>query len=182
MDGLLYDIAIAFWVFLPAGIANLAPVLAAKVPRLKNWKIPLDFGKSYRGHRIFGDNKTWRGLTSGVAAAGLTGIAQSYVHFDAHPLVNQPLITLFLASMALGLGALLGDAVESHFKRRAGLTPGQTWFPFDQTDYIIGGLLLWGPIAQPSLQIILAIFGVYFGLHLAVSYIGFHLGLKEKPV
>jgi CDP-2,3-bis-(O-geranylgeranyl)-sn-glycerol synthase len=101
---------------------------------------------------------------------------------DIHPLASEPLWLMLLASAMLGLGALLGDAIESFFKRRNNVPPGESWFPFDQTDYIIGGLALWAPIAQPSLQVVLAIFGVYFGLHLLVSYIGFLMGFKTKPI
>jgi CDP-2,3-bis-(O-geranylgeranyl)-sn-glycerol synthase len=182
MAELLRDILIAFWVFLPAGISNMAPVLAAKLPLIRGFNSPLDFGKSFRGIRFFGANKTWRGLFAGIVMATLTGYVQYYVFTDLHPLSDGPLWIMLVASALLGAGALLGDAVESFFKRRADVPPGQSWFPFDQTDYIIGGLLLWAPIAQPPVQVVLAIFGLYFGLHLLVSYIGYLLGLKDKPI
>jgi hypothetical protein len=37
----------ALWFFLPAGVANAAPVFANKIPVLNRWKTPMDFGKSY---------------------------------------------------------------------------------------------------------------------------------------
>jgi len=39
-------------------------------------------------------------------------------------------------------GALLGDIVESFFKRRKGIERGKDWIPFDQLDFIIGVLFL----------------------------------------
>ncbi|KAA0006124.1 MAG: CDP-archaeol synthase, partial [Thermoplasmata archaeon] len=39
-------------------------------------------------------------------------------------------------------GALLGDIVESFFKRRVGKERGEDWIPFDQVDFLIGALIL----------------------------------------
>ena len=43
---------------------------------------------------------------------------------------------------ALCFGALLGDIVESFFKRRLGKNRGEDWLVFDQLDFIIGALVL----------------------------------------
>ena len=147
---------------------------------LRDWKTPMDFGKSWRGVRIFGDNKTFRGLASGTAAGALTALA---IGVFTNPAANLEIHATFVFAGALmGAGALLGDAVESFLKRRAHVEPGNPWFPFDQIDYIIGGLVVIYPVYTPSLKLILTIFVLYFGLHLAVSYLGFLLGFKEKPI
>ena len=52
------DILFALWFFAPAGLANAAPVFANKIPRSDWLAVPLDFGKSLRGRRIFGDRKS----------------------------------------------------------------------------------------------------------------------------
>ena len=68
----------ALWVFVPVLGAPLlhAPVLALDL--LPGLKRPLDGGASWRGRRILGDNKTWRGalvmVTGVVAAAGLLSL------------------------------------------------------------------------------------------------------------
>jgi len=62
----------ALWIFLPV---LGAPILHAPVLRwdlLPALKRPLDGGRSFRGRRILGDNKTWRGalcMTAGVVLA-----------------------------------------------------------------------------------------------------------------
>ena len=38
------------------------------------------------------------------------------------------------------IGALLGDIIESFFKRRIGKSRGENWIPFDQIDFILGVL------------------------------------------
>ncbi len=172
----------AFWIFLPAGIANMAPPLANKIPGLNQWKTPLDFGKNWHGKRVFGDNKTWRGVTTGILVAGLVGGLQyNLLKSDVSSVDTIILGALF--GMILGFGALAGDAVESFFKRRAHVKPGHSWFPFDQLDYIVGGLLAISPfIVHVPLAVVVWIFLLYFGLHLAVSYIGHWLGFKDQPI
>lgn len=50
------------------------------------------------------------------------------------------------------------------------------------SDYIIGGLVAVAPFIEWYPPLILNIFIIYFGLHIAVSYIGYRLGLKAKPI
>lgn len=170
------DIVQALLFFLPAGVANMTPVLANKLPILRKWHSPLDFGWSWNGSRIFGDNKTWRGLVTGTLLAAVAALLID---------MWQPSVysnTAVLSGMVLGIGALFGDALESSFKRRRGIGPGKSWFPFDQTDYIIGGLAAIYLIEKPDLQSGILILGLYFGLHLFVSYVGYLLKLKERPI
>lgn len=170
-----YIAAVLF--FLPAGISNMSPVLANKIPYLNQWKTPLDFGYTYKGKRLLGDNKTLRGLVAGTVMGGITAMIVSKL--NANTVVT---VTPFIAGCLLGFGALAGDAIESFFKRRVGIKPGDSWFPFDQTDYIAGGLLALYPFVQLPLWVIMTVFVVYFGLHLLVAYIGYKLGLKDKPI
>jgi len=140
-----YEIILqALWLILPAYIANGSAVLVGGGK-------PVDFGKTWRdGRRILGDGKTWRGLLAG-AFVGMTGgfglaVAAKYIamsnfaflglsDFEGFPLMI-PII------FSLCFGALLGDIVESFFKRRIGKERGQDWFVFDQLDFIVGALVL----------------------------------------
>lgn len=176
----------AFWFFLPAGIANASPVFANKIPLLNKWSTPLDFGQTHNGKPIFGKNKTWRGLVFGTFMGSLTGT----IIYALHPNsiielgVNPASPVLFMAWLGalLGFGALLGDAIESFIKRQLSIKSGDAWFPFDQTDYIIGGILLSSLLVQLPALTNITILLLWFGLHLASSYIGFLLKLKDKPI
>ncbi|HSX05849.1 MAG TPA: CDP-archaeol synthase, partial [Candidatus Saccharimonadales bacterium] len=66
------DILFALWFFLPAALANGVPVLVVKIPGLAKLEAPMDFGLSYRGKRILGAHKTWRGFIAGVLTSILT--------------------------------------------------------------------------------------------------------------
>ncbi len=167
----------AIWLFLPAAVANLTPVIANFVPGLKEWKTPIDFGKNYQGRRALGDNKTWRGIMSGVVLAGLTGYVQNRVH----PSTLSAFVQVLFA-ISIGFGALYGDAVESFFKRQHGVAPGRSWFPFDQLDFVFGGLIAALPFGIFSLSDAAAIMVVYFVMHLVTVWVFYHLGVREQPI
>lgn len=170
------DVVAAILFFLPAGVANAAPVVANKIPLLNKWETPVDFGKSWRGKRLLGPNKRWRGLATGTVLAGLTALLIAVI-------TREPVtLAVFLLGAVMGFGALVGDAVESFFKRQHGVAAGKSWFPFDQTDYIIGGLVFVYPFTLLPITSMLLIFVLFFGLHLVFAYIGYMLGLKDKPI
>jgi CDP-2,3-bis-(O-geranylgeranyl)-sn-glycerol synthase len=163
--------------FLPAGIANATPVIANKIPFLRSWRTPLDFGASWHGKRLLGSNKTWRGILTASLIAGLAALLLSpIVDYD------RSLLITFGFGFLMGFGALFGDAVESFIKRQRGIPAGGSWFPFDQIDYIIGGLLFLAPVAKLSLAEMGLIFVVYFALHLVTAYAAYLLGLKDRPI
>lgn len=168
----------AFLFFLPAGVANASPMFASRVPWIRRFNNPIDFGKHYNGKRIFGPNKTWRGLITGTLVGGTTSLLVSY-YFVPN---SADAWYTFLVGAALGCGALVGDAIESFFKRQRDVSPGKSWFPFDQIDYIIGGLVFVYPLTLIPLILMFGILILYFGLHLLVSYIGYLVGFKKTPI
>lgn len=171
----------AFWFFLPAGIANIAPVFANRIPVLNQWSTPMDFGQTYKGQRVLGDHKTWRGLVFGTLMGSITNLLVKLTVYGISAELDAMFTAAFIGGL-LGFGALVGDAVKSFFKRQHGVKPGNSWFPFDQIDYIIGGLVIIYPFIQLSPLAMLVILVLYFGLHLLGSYIGFLVGLKDKPI
>jgi CDP-2,3-bis-(O-geranylgeranyl)-sn-glycerol synthase len=185
---ILHDIAFALWFMLPAAYANGAPIFASRLPGLRNWNTRLDFGKNYRGAPIFGPHKTWRGLVSGMVVATLVlwleqlaATSGGWTQAFTGGLDYASFPTLIMGPL-LGLGALGGDAVESFFKRRHGTEAGQSWFPYDQLDYIIGALLVSLPFVILTLRQYVFIIVIWFGLHLAATYVGWRLGLKDQPI
>ncbi len=173
----MHDWLMAILFFLPAGVANATPVVANRIPLINKWVTPMDFGLSWRGKRLLGSNKTWRGVVTGTCLAGLTGLL-------LYPLTNttETRWEIVGLSLLMGFGALLGDAFESFLKRQRGVPAGHSWFPFDQIDYIIGGLLVILPFSEISLRTAGVIFVTYFALHLIIAYSAYKLGLKDKPI
>lgn len=181
------EILFAFWFFLPAGLANAAPVLANRLVGYNKWNAPLDFGLSWRDKQLFGANKTWRGLVAGMILALITIAVQRACYNQSEwvreiSYLNYDVINIWKLGVLFGTGSLLGDAVESFFKRQVGVAPGHAWFPFDQIDYIIGGLIFSLPVIRLSVSSYLWIIIVWFGMHLLVSYLSFLLKLKSRPI
>lgn len=184
--GVFEVLVVAVWYMLPAGAGNMTPVLVAKLPKFKNWTAPLDGGKTWRQKPIFGKNKTWRGLITGVMAGLLVGFLQTKLFYlvDATHLPSSIYATnnaIWLGGL-LAFGALAGDFLESFLKRQVNVASGDSWFPFDQLDYIIGACLLGALILPLGMIDYVAICLIWFGLHLLTSYLGFVIGLKQKPI
>lgn len=184
----MHTLLFALWFFLPAGIANVAPIIAAKLPGIRGLNAPLDRGRIWRGKRIFGSHKTWRGIVAGIIAACVTVYVQQLIYqsYDLVFLGDHSLSYLdyspFLLGVLFGFGALGGDALKSLVKRQMNVADGDAWFPFDQLDYIIGACLLTSLITVRTISEYVAIVLVWFVMHLVFSYIGYLLRLKAKPI
>lgn len=185
---LLQDIFFALWFFLPAGVANMMPIFAARWPLLARYDQPVDGGRTFRGRRIFGSHKTWRGLVVGVIFATLTFWLQQRLLMHANLFdgwaaqVDYRQLNSLLMGPLFGLGALVGDMLESFFKRQRGIAPGRGWFPFDQIDYIVGGAVATMPFVRLSLAQYGLLIVLWLALHVIASFIGYKLGVKERPI
>lgn len=148
----------------------------------------MDGGQSYRGKRIFGDHKTWRGLISGIVMAIITLWVQQYMvgHVPsiaaATTEVGYEHLPTIIVGALFGLGALGGDAIESFFKRQRNVAPGKGWFPFDQIDYIVGGAIATAPFVWLKFGEYAALIVLWLGVHVVASYIGYLLKLKDSPL
>lgn len=187
MNNFFNEFLFLCWVFLPAIIANMAPVFAAKLPVLSGWSYPLDFYGSFRGRRVLGDHKTIRGLIAGI----IVGIVVTLLQFglaDIWPALHGKLPEFYLSAspvilgFLLGFGALAGDAIKSFFKRALNIAPGRPWFPFDQLDSVLGALLataLYLPFSGTD-WVIIIVGGVV--VHLLVVVIGYFLGIRDHII
>ena len=180
---MLEKILFALWFFWPAGVATMVPVLVAYLPVARSWNRPLDGGVSLGGRRLLGENKTWRGFIAGGLAGGLWFLVQiaifnhsSYVRaFCPQDFANHQTIWL---GLLLGFGSVTGDAVGSFFKRRLDIQSGQSWFPYDQLDFIIGGLIFSAVVIRLSLIEYFTIVVVWLGVHLLFGCLGYVTRLK----
>jgi len=182
------EILFALWFFLPAGIANLVPVFASRIPLLNKLEAPMDFGLMFRGKRVFGAHKTWRGLIAGIIFGTLTLWLQQYLFTEFSWVrsfageVDYPSLPTLLMGPLFAIGALGGDAIESFFKRQRGIAPGKGWFPFDQTDFIIGGAIATMPFVSLSLLQYLWLIVLWLVIHVVTSVIGYFLHFKDTPI
>ncbi len=185
---MISDILFVMWFFLPAGVANLVPVLFSKIPYLRNFNYPIDFGYKFRGKPIFGSHKTWRGLIAGIILSIIMLKFQViiYNHNDWFRSLMVGIYYNHLPVLSLGflfaIGALGGDAIESFVKRQVNIDPGKRWFPFDQIDYILGGILTSSFIVTLSFSKYLWLLIIWLILHLIFSFFAYLFKLKDSPI
>jgi CDP-diglyceride synthetase len=175
------------WLFIPAMIPNSAAVVFGGGTKI-------DFGRSWRGKRIFGDGKSWRGLIGG----GLSGVMIGLIMLGIASIWDPenywgfgPLYENIGILFCLSFGAVLGDLTGAFIKRRFGMERGQKAPILDQYDFVFGAFLLtsifysqwvystyiegWHILALISILLLM------FGIHRIVNIIGYRMGLKKEP-
>lgn len=164
---------------LPGIGANMTPVLVKGI--FKKLAVPIDFNKRIFGKPIFGEHKTYRGFIFGVLAAILIAYVQyilySYGFFRKFSLLdysNWPAV-----GFLVGFGVMFGDLVNSFFKRRLGIKPGRPFFPFDQLNAAIGGIIFISFIYTPPSGVITAVIISSFVMSIIINLLGYYLGLRE---
>ncbi len=137
---MIYDFLALLYLALPAFIANMIPIVAAKAKICPRLAYPIDAHKKLRGRAILGKNKTWRGLLAGIISGALVALAQYYLPFFDIIKMDSVTMTLLFGAAA-GFGALFGDAIASIIKRQLDIPSGKPFIPLDQIDYILGFIL-----------------------------------------
>lgn len=175
------------WLFIPAMLPNSAAVLFKGDTKI-------DFGRSWRGKRIFGDGKSWRGLIGGAFSGilvgavmiGLASIWDPENYWGFGPFWSNIGILICLA-----FGAVFGDLMGAFIKRRLGMERGQKAPILDQYDFVIGAFLvtsLFFPDWVYSTYIegwhifaLIFLVALMFGIHRIVNIVAFRLKLKKEP-
>ena len=186
--------ACALFVVAAFVLAGVAQTLWLRTELSLRFAMPLDGGRSFRGKRIFGDNKTARGFIVMVPAAAIA-FAGLY-HFLAllQPAGMQRIWALTgLQFFALGglssVGFMLGEIPNSFLKRQFGVPPGGTprgrlarlaCFLGDRLDSILGMLLAMSLVVPTPWQMWLFVLLIGPGIHLLFSAALFSLGVKRR--
>jgi CDP-2,3-bis-(O-geranylgeranyl)-sn-glycerol synthase len=181
------SIFFSLWFFAPAGFANLAAFVAGENRYLKKYTYPVDGYKKFRGKRILGDHKTVRGFVAAIIVGALictiqVGLYNFSSGFRTSIPLDYSLINPIILGALLGFGALFGDCVKSFFKRQAGIKPGRSWFPFDQIDYIVGGIVFSLLYIRLPIWDYVYLFIVWFLMHPLTTFIGYIFKLRRKPI
>ena len=184
---MIKELLFVFWFFGPAGLANVAAFFSGKIPFLKRYAYPVDFGRKLKGKRILGSHKTIRGFVAGIIIA----IAAVYLEIFLYttmpwirsivPLDYTKINPILLGTLS-GLGALAGDAIKSFFKRQVNVPPGKSWVPFDQIDYIVGGIVFTMFYIRLTPMDYLWLFLLWSLMHPFTTFLGFVLRLKKSPL
>lgn len=177
----------------PVFLAAVAHGIVLKFDWFKGLKKPLDWGRTWKGIRIFGDHKTWRGLFVNLlfcfVGIGVQSLLQPTGFIPAWlPLLDYRQQGVWVG-WCLGLGMTVGELPNSFLKRRAGIAPGQQgrgpwktlFFLFDQLDLALGIWLFLYWLIRPSWGFIFYSLLLTLCFHLAVSLVGYGLGMRKTP-
>ena len=179
------------WLFVPAMTPNSNAALIGK----KFGKTKIDFGKTWKGKRIFGDGKSWVGFFGGaILAIGIgliqIGIAAAFGATDNYwgfgPFWQNVGV---LATLAFG--AMLGDLTGAFIKRRLGIERGAKAPILDQYDFVIGAVILTviffpnflidNYIAGDHIWATIFVIPMIWIIHRGVNIIGYKLHVKNVP-
>lgn len=173
----------ALYFMLPAYIANAFPVIGKHFNLLPQLAIPIDGDYIFHKNSLFGHSKTIRGFVLGVSGGILIGLIQYFLYniefIKNISLVNYDLSTSLILGFLLSFGTLLGDLIESFFKRRIGIKSGSPWVIADQIDYVIGALLLASPIIILEIPYIVVIFILSGILAFTANVFSYFIGIKK---
>jgi CDP-2,3-bis-(O-geranylgeranyl)-sn-glycerol synthase len=179
----------AAWVFLPAAGALVAhaPVLILDLaPGLSR---PLDGGRTLRGRRLLGDNKTVRGAIVMFGGAAVSALALSRAPWFRTRLperVREAPAPLYAG--LLGAAVVLAELPTSFVKRQIGIAPGQRrrsaagalMSLYDQGDFVLAGALILRPVWRPKPGELAGAFAVVSAAHLGVSVVGYAIGARDS--
>lgn len=172
------------WLAAPVIGAALVHVAVIRLRLLQRLAAPLDGGRTCRGRRWFGDNKTWRGaavmIGASTALAPLQGLARapSLEYFD-YGQAPMPLV-----GALLGLGFILGELPNSFLKRQRDVAPGARGGMFfillDQVDSLVGCLALLCFVWVPPWWVWAWVLVLCSGVHMLVNWVMVLVGVKQR--
>src|SRR5262249_45480239 len=150
-------------------------------------KQPIDGGATFRGRRLFGDNKTWRGVACTVVGCMIALTIQKYMVREkagAISVIDYNRANVFWLGTALACGAAFGELPNSFVKRQLGIDPGMKgrgvfgplYYVWDQVDILLTSwplLLFW---VRPSGRLVLMSFVLVFLVHQLLSLVGYWIG------
>ena len=179
------------WLFLPilgAALAH-APVLGLNLfPTLKR---PIDQGRCFRGRRILGDNKTWRGalvMTAGAMLAAVLLWQLRWFRAQLPPEIQEAGVWPYASLLAVG--ATLAELPNSFVKRQLDIAPGKQRGSllgamlsiFDQGDFVFGVWITLLPIWVMSATQALTAFVAVVCVHSVINVIGYAIGVRTSPL
>jgi len=153
---------------------------------------PIDRGRKFRGKRIFGENKTYRGVV--VVSLG-TAIGFGLQSLLLHRIASVRGIELFdyaffksvAVGLAVGAAAMLSELPNSFIKRRFEIAPGTTakgwerliFYIYDQIDFLLGAWLVLAVVVPVTVGRALLSAVLLLVAHQLMSSAGYALGMRK---
>ena len=183
---------------LPVIVAGSLNMVWCKLHLIKFLERPIDNNRILRdGKRLFGDNKTWKGLAGmailGILCTVLWGlIGEKSAYLSQHNYLYFKYVNTvpynILMGLLLGLGYALFELPNSFIKRRMNIQPGKsnknlqgviTVF-FDQADSVIGCVLVLCLVYRMSVPLFIAYIFLGALTHIVLNMLLYFLKLRKN--
>jgi hypothetical protein len=176
-----------------SGVANM---IFTKTPIYKKYNYPIDCYKTIRGHRIFGDNKTWIGFVSmilfSIIFQILVGICCNILNIthynDFYNLYQNTITYNLFVGFLIGFAYMICELPNSFVKRRVNINPGKTigglkgitFFVIDQIDSLIGVVFVLYSFSTINIWKCLLYIGLGALTHVSINLILFCLKIRRN--
>jgi CDP-archaeol synthase len=180
------------YLFLPLLVGLALHGFCIKYDILAFLRRPIDRGRKFRGNRIFGDNKTYRGVTVvGLGTAIGFGLQALLFHRMASVRSVELFDYAFFKSVSLGLAvgvaAMLSELPNSFIKRQFEIAPGTAakgwksviFYVYDQIDFLLGAWLVLAIVVPVTVGRVLLSSGLLLVAHQIMSSVGYALGMRR---
>jgi hypothetical protein len=172
----------------PVLLAGIFHTVVIRYDLLKWLKAPMDRGAEFRGRRILGANKTWRGAAAMIGMSSLGMAAQQHLRLRELELFDYGRINAMLGGSLLGLGFVAGELPNSFLKRQCGIPPGaqatggRYWIVtvFDQLDSVVGCLAALVFVWRPSFAVVFMTLLLGSLFHIAFNLLFVRVGIKQR--
>ena len=175
----MMELRILLFLILPLLFAGLSFVLVIKLKLFEFLKIPLDFGLKINAKRVFGDNKTFLGLT-------IMPLATLFWGTIINLLLQYPINNFWLFLLP-GFFYVLGELPNSFIKRRLNIAPGRVanttglrtlfWW-IDKYDSLVAVGICYILFFNAPVIVSLVAFVIGGGIHALVDLLMHRMGLK----
>jgi len=154
--------------------------------------LPIDRGRKFRGKRIFGDNKTYRGVVVvGLGTAIGFGLQSLFLRQIASirsvELFNYSFFKAVALGLAVGVAAMLSELPNSFIKRRFEIAPGSAakgwkgliFYVYDQIDFLVGAWIVLTVVVPVTFERALLSACFLLVAHQLMSSVGYALGMRR---
>src|SRR6266540_5872036 len=188
----LVELGIIAYLFSPLLVGLALHGFCIKYDILASLCSPIDQGRSFRGKRIFGDNKTYRGVV--VVSLGTMigfGLQSLVLHRSALirgiELYDYAFFKSVAVGLAVGVAAMLSELPNSFIKRRFEIAPGTAakgwkrliFYVYDQIDFLLGAWLVLAIVVPITVERALLSAGLLLVAHQLMSTAGYALGMRK---
>lgn len=180
------------YLFAPLLVAAALSGVVLRFDLFPKLRRPIDAGRTFRGRRLLGDSKTWRGVVVAIVGC-ITAVAlQKHViagRIGSIAVVDYRSVDVLLFGAAMGGGAMAGELPNSFVKRRLGIAPGETtngvlavvFYAWDQLDLLTTTWPLLACWLEPTLPLVATSIALALVVHPTVALIGYLIGARRSP-